>query len=276
MKEWVDKISKPYDKKIKKEQELKDLEIEIQNKIKDITENEDCDEVEFDTILKYLKKENKYKASDGKTEGLYKFYTSSQDKILYRDDYEFENTSILIGRGGNVSLHIASYFSVSHDDVYVLNLKNNNTNISMLYYIYNYLKLNINLISSGFKGSTIKHSSKENLSKIKIKIPKNKELINNLQPLFNKIEILQTKIKENEKLYNQFIQELSNEALPKTTIINQSSTEVIVDETTPEVIVDEPTNELIVDETTPEVIVDEPTNRIIKKKVKKTKNAIVI
>jgi len=40
IKEWVDKISKPYDKKIKKEQQLKDLEIEIQNTIKDIAENE--------------------------------------------------------------------------------------------------------------------------------------------------------------------------------------------------------------------------------------------
>jgi type I restriction-modification system DNA methylase subunit len=207
---WIEKISGPYDKKNKKELELKELELEIQNKIKDIIENEDCINVEFDTILKYVKKENKYKASDGKIEGLYKFYTSSQYKILYRDDYEFKNTCILIGRGGNVSLHIASYFSVSHDDVYVLNLKKNDNDIIMLYYIFNYLKLNINLISNSFKGSTIKHSSKESLSNIKIKIPKNKDLINNLEPLFNKIKKLQTEIKENEILYNQYIQELLN------------------------------------------------------------------
>jgi len=240
IKKWVDKISKPYDKKIELEQQLKDLEIEIQDKIKNISENEKCDKVEFDNILKYLKKENKYKASDGKNEGLYKFYTSSQDKILYRDDYEFENISILIGRGGNVSLHIASYFSVSHDDVYVLNLKNNENNIIMLYYIYNYLKLNINLISNSFKGSTIKHSSKESLSKINIKIPKNKELINNLEPLFNKIEPLHIEIKDNETLYNQYIQELSNDSVPK--INNEINNEII----------------------------NEP--KIIKKKVKKQKN----
>ena len=113
--EWVDKISKPYDRKIKKEQQLKELVLEIQNKIKNISENEECEEVEFNTLLKYLKKENKYKASDGKNENLY--------KILYSGNYKFENISILIGRGDNVSLHIASYFSVLHDYVYVLKFK---------------------------------------------------------------------------------------------------------------------------------------------------------
>ena len=87
------------------------------------------------------------------------------------------------------------------------------------------------------------------MSKIKIKIPKNKELINSLEPLFNKIEELQIAIKENETLYNQFIQELSNDSIPKTTIINQSSDEIIV---------------------------EEPKIEIIKKKIKKTKNAIEI
>ena len=213
--EWVDKISKPYDRKIKKEQQLKELVLEIQNKIKNISENEECEEVEFNTLLKYLKKENKYKASDGKKEGLYKFYISSQDKILYRDDYEFKNISILIGRGGNVSLHIASYFSVSHDDVYVLNLKNNDTNITMLYYIFNYLKLNINLIASGFKGSTIKHISKEYLSTIKIKIPKNKKLIDTIGDISKEIEKLNIQIKESETLYTQLIQELSDDSIQK-------------------------------------------------------------
>ena len=51
--------------------------------------------------------------------------------------------------------------------------------------------------------------------KIKIKIPKNKELINEMEPLFNKIELLQSKIKENENLYNKYIQELVDDSLPK-------------------------------------------------------------
>ena len=246
IKEWVDKISKPYNKKIKKEQQLKELEIELQNKIKDITKNEECDELSFDDILQYINKKNKYRAIDGKNKGKYRFFTSSQDKILYRDDYEFENNHILIGRGGVASLHLASKFSVSHDDVYVLTVKNSTYNLE---YVYNYIKSNIQLIENSFKGSTIKHSSKNALSKIKIKIPKNKKLIDNLEPLFNKIEELQTRIKENEKLYNQFIQELSNEALSK----NQTKIEIINETKT----------------------FHEGNNIIIKKKNKTTKNLII-
>ena len=45
--EWVNKISKPYDEKNNKQNKIKELETYIQNKIKDITDNEECDEVEF-------------------------------------------------------------------------------------------------------------------------------------------------------------------------------------------------------------------------------------
>jgi restriction endonuclease S subunit len=209
--EWVNKISKPYDDKTSKKNKIKDLEEFIQNKIKDITDNEDCEEVEFDNILQYLSKKNKYRATDGYNNGKYMFYTSSQDKILYRDDYEFKGKNILIGRGGIASIHLATNFSVSHDDVYVLDTKKTEYNII---YIYNYIKTNIKLIENSFKGSTIKHSSKTALSKIKIKIPKNKQLIEDLTPTFNEIEKLNDDLKESEELYKQLIKELSEEAIP--------------------------------------------------------------
>ena len=137
--------------------------------------------MKFDDVLKYVKKKNKYRAKDGKVEGKYRFYTSSQTKVLYRDDYEFKENHILIGRGGTASLHIASKFSVSHDDVYVLTTKNQEVD---LLYIYNFIKINMNLIAKSFKGSTIKHSSKTGLSKIIIKIPKNKQFIQELKLIF--------------------------------------------------------------------------------------------
>ena len=218
--EWVEKISKPYDEKNTKQEKIQELEKLIQSTIKNITENEECDEVEFDTLLTYLSKKNKYKANDGYVSGLYKFYTSSQDKILYRNDYEFEDTCILIGRGGNPSLHITSRFSVSHDDVYVINLKNNK-NLVLLQYIFNYLKINMSLITNSFKGSTIKHTSKDGLSKIKIKIPKNKKIIEDMELSFKEIERLQSDVKKAEDLYKQLIKELSQEAIPNQPIINE-------------------------------------------------------
>jgi type I restriction enzyme S subunit len=236
---WVNKISKPYDKKNENEKLIMKLEEEIKNKIKDIGENEECDEVEFNSLLSYLPKTNKYKATDGFITGLYKFYTSSQDKILYRDDYEFEDTCILIGRGGNPSIHLTSKFSVSHDDVYVIKLKDDK-NKELLQFIFNYLKTNMYLISASFKGSTIKHSSKEGLSKLKIPIPKNKQLIKDFEPLFEQIETLQTELKEAETQYKQLIKELSEEAIPpnkqvvsltKTNLVNMEQEDV--EENTP-------------------------------------------
>ncbi len=49
---------------------------------------------------------------------------------------------------------------------------------------------------------------------IKIKIPKNKQLIKDLEPTFDEIEKLQGEVKEAETLYNQLIKELSEEAMP--------------------------------------------------------------
>jgi len=209
--EWVDKISAPYNEKNEKQTRIQELETFIQAKIRDIGENEECDELKFDDVLQYVSKKNKYRATDGKNEGKYRFYTSSQDKILYRDDYEFENYHILIGRGGVASLHLTSHFSVSHDDVYVLTTKKTEYNLK---YIFKYIKLNIQLIKDSFKGSTIKHSSKTALSKIKIKIPKNKQLIQDLEPTFQQIETLQTEVKKAEELYKKYIKDLSEEAIP--------------------------------------------------------------
>lgn len=223
--EWVDKISIPYNEKNEKQTMMNELGSEIKNRIKEITENEECDEVEFDKILKYVPKINKYKASDGTSNGLYQFYTSSQDKILYRDDFEFEDSHILIGRGGNVSIHLATKFSVSHDDVYVIKLLDYNNDLR---YIFNYLKTNINLISCSFKGSTIKHSSKEGLSKIMIKIPKNKQLITDMDSMFQEIEKLQMEIKTADELYKQYIQELGNEAKQGKIKINNEESNVVI------------------------------------------------
>ena len=53
------------------------------------------------------------------------------------------------------------------------------------------------------------------VKKIKIKIPKNKQLIQDLELTFDEIEKLLTEVKEAEILYNKLIKELSEEAIPK-------------------------------------------------------------
>ena len=51
------------------------------------------------------------------------------------------------------------------------------------------------------------------LDKFNIKIPKNKQLITDLEPMFQEIEQLQEEVKNADKLFNQYIQELGAEAI---------------------------------------------------------------
>lgn len=56
--------------------------------------------------------------------------------------------------------------------------------------------------------------NKEILKRIKIKLPKNKKLIDDLNPMFQEIEEHQQAVKNADELYKKYIQELSNEAMP--------------------------------------------------------------
>jgi type I restriction-modification system DNA methylase subunit/restriction endonuclease S subunit len=125
-----------------------------------INTQHNCDNKKLGDISNYESKVKKLKASDGNEKGLYPFYTSS-NKILYRDDYEFNKYQLIIGRGGNSCIFYDINFGISHDDIFILGSEKYN-----LEYIYHYLKNNFELIINNFKGSTIKHINKENLNNI--------------------------------------------------------------------------------------------------------------
>ena len=132
------------------------------------------------SVFKYLSFYSRYTI---KNQGKYRFYSSSQDKKLYLDTYEIEKISLIIGNGGNQNFHIDKFFTASRH-VTVLNVKNK-FKIS-IYYLYFYL-LNKNLTDS-FNGSTMGWLNKENIKKIQIPIPKNKEVLKSLDTKFEKLE----------------------------------------------------------------------------------------
>ena len=229
--EWVNKLSKPYDKKNKNEELIKKLEEQIKNKIKDIGENEDCDEVELGSICDIKSGNHTTNKSDFK-EGSYPIIGGGIKPIGFHNEYNCDENTILCASHGTVGLLSMYPIKTFLTMCFGIIIKDNKIKL----YVYNYLKYIRNEIINLGNGSTLKCLTKPQLMKIKIKLPKNKKLIKDLEPLFQEIEKLQTEMKEAELQYKQLIKELSEEAIPTTTKVvsipdNKTPDENIKEET---------------------------------------------
>ena len=212
--EWVDKISKPYDEKNSKQNKIKELEEYIQNKIKDITENEECEEVELGSICEIMCGKNLPKNKS--IAGNYNVYGGGETSYTH-NEYNLEGFNILISRVGNNSIKLVNEKLYLTDNGFSLLINDMKIKKYIGYYILN----NEDKILNTGNGSAQKVISKTNLSKIKIKIPKNKQHIKDIEPIFDEIEKLQGEVGEAETLYNNLIKELSDEAMPKTSEIKE-------------------------------------------------------
>ena len=226
--EWVDKISKPYDEKNTKINKIKELEEYVKNKIKDIGENEDCDEVELGSICDL---------KDG-----YDFYRDEMDdrkqyienenlpllkigcdaisdyiKINKKyDKYMVNKGDIVIGTKGTCGKIRKININKAYHKHGLLKIIEFKINKNYLYYLL-LLLLDDETIEKMSNKSVLSNMKKEKLMKLKIKIPKNNQLIKDLEPTFDEIEKLQGEVKEAETLYNKLIKELSDEAIPAQT-----------------------------------------------------------
>ncbi len=210
--EWVDKISAPYNESIEKRAKVKELETFVQNRIKEISETEECDEIPI-SELTHMLPSSKHNTSYGKTMGKYKFYNSSNEEKLFCDEYEIESESIIIGFKGNINIHYGKQFT-SSQHMYILQL-NDITHLkygNIIKYLFNYFNYNKHIFTERMHGTTIKHITKNDLNNIKIKIPENKQLIQDLDASFQQIETLQSEAKLADELYKTYITELSKEA----------------------------------------------------------------
>jgi type I restriction-modification system DNA methylase subunit len=210
--EWVDKISAPYNEKNAKQTQINELETFIQNKIREIGETKECDEVDLGSVCEYIKT-GKNKTPDNKEGTLYPYYGTAEI-TGHTNHYLFDGNHILVARNGtmgNCFLVEGKIFPSDH----IFVIKNSkNISIFTLYYLIKNISTEIQNSSNG---STIKGISKENLSKIKLKLPKNKQDLQDLEPTFQQIEELQNEVKIAEETYKQLIQELSQEAMPQQT-----------------------------------------------------------
>jgi len=207
MEEWINKISQVYNEKNIKQQEIKELELLVQNRIKNIIKNEECDEIELGSICdiksgKAIKNENR----NGK---IYPYYAANGISG-YIDEYIFDGKFIICAQDGSIgATHLVNCKFYASNHVWILNVKNINT-----YYLYIILKHNTDY-NKIVSGSVIPKLTKEKISNIKIKIPQNRQLIQDMEEVFEQIENLQNELKSEEELYNQYIHELSQEAMPQ-------------------------------------------------------------
>jgi type I restriction-modification system DNA methylase subunit len=221
--EWVNKISKPYDEKNNKQNKIKELETYIQNKIKDITDNEKCDEVELGSICKFINGKKRI-TTEGKPQGLYPLFSSSLVVDNWIDVYDYNEECIIINTingSGKFNLQHANKFCRTSNTIV---FKTENINLTL--YIYYYGLNNIEIISNLANGSTKKKMGITEISKFKIKIPKDKKLIQELEPTFKEIEKLQEELKEAEILYKQLIKELAEEAIPSTATLTEENIKI--------------------------------------------------
>jgi len=150
-----------------------------------------------------FEKKSKRKAGEGMKRGEFPFYTSSVIiKRIDIDDYNFKNSAIIIGTGGNANVHRSKRFSCSAD-TFVLHSKNEK-HVSSLF-IYYYLKNNLEKLSKLYTGTTIAHFTKEGCKKMLIKIPtrkRQKKIIKackKYEKELRKLKIQEREIKEKEK-----------------------------------------------------------------------------
>ena len=192
------KLMKLHERQQELYDEIPEKETEICEMIKKLTRDSDnYENVKFGNITEFQKKTKKYKMSDAKETGKYKFYTSSQEKILFIDEEPlFKKEMLIMGRKGNISIHYDTNFSCEHDDVYVVWSK-------YLKYIYYFVKLNVSTLKDQMKGSTVKGISKETLNEFEIKLLHKDLIKSKLQPLFDEVDELKEELEENKQKHTE-------------------------------------------------------------------------
>ncbi len=104
------------------------------------------------------------KAGEAISEGQYMFFTSSSDESRRYSDYLFDCEGIIMGTGGNATLHYYNgKFAVSTDCIVLL--PDERIRCKYLYYFF---LANIEVLERGFKGAGLKHTNKQYIGDIEL------------------------------------------------------------------------------------------------------------
>ena len=187
------------------------------------------EKVKLGEIFEYLPK-SKFKAGDGKEEGKYKFFTSSNVQNKFIDRFIYDGEYLIFGTGGKASINYCNdKFSTSTDNFVVK--VNNEFNAKL---IFLYFKNNMEILEKGFKGASIKHISKEYINQLEI--PKYNcqhqiNIVNKLDKVQDVIDMRKKQIEKfDELIKSQFVEMFGSVKNSKWSIEKlESITEKITD-----------------------------------------------
>jgi type I restriction-modification system DNA methylase subunit/restriction endonuclease S subunit len=207
IKYWVDKISAPFNEKNEKQTLLENIEQELFDEIKFISET--SEKVSFNKICEC--KSGKMLSKSKFIEGEYPVIGGGIKPSGYHNKFNKPKHTILCSNSGNNSGYISRYNSeVWASDCFSIHSKVLNEG-----FIYYYLKSVQEEIFKLQQGSSQPHVHSKDIEK-KIKIPNpDKKLITDLEPKFTRIEQLKLDIKNAESRFELYIQELGNEAIKR-------------------------------------------------------------
>lgn len=113
----------------------------------------------FGEAFDFMRKSGQ-KASEGNLVGSYPFFSSSPIQSKWTDLPQFECDALIFGTGGEASIHHVNGSFGTSSDCLVAVAK---TEKDIARFHYHYLRFNIQLISSGFRGAGLRHVSKSHL-----------------------------------------------------------------------------------------------------------------
>jgi type I restriction enzyme S subunit len=231
--QWVDYISAPYNEKNAKRGRVAELETFVQNRIREIATTEECEEVELGSICEInpetlknnqFTKINYIDISSVKAEEINTIQTFTESfpsrakRIIRKNDMLFSTVRPNLKGYAYINEHIEN--GVASTGFVVIRC-------TKIYprYIYTILKDDkvTEYLMTNSTGTQYPAVNSSVFETIKIKLPKNRQLIADLEPVFEEIERLQQEIKVADELYQSRIQELAKEAMPEQLLIANES-----------------------------------------------------
>lgn len=222
---WVDKINAPFNEKNEKQTLLENLEREVLDRVKFISENEECDDTELQNIatinpenikndklsfINYIDVKSVKSGKINNIQYLTKEYPSRAIRLVKRNDILY--STVRPNLKGYTILNYDIENSIASSGFAVI--RSNKINPYYLYLLLKDDKINRYLIER-CSGSQYPAVNPKEFKNIKLSIPKNKKLITELEPKFVQIEQLKLDIQEAETRFEQYIEELGNEAIKK-------------------------------------------------------------